>query len=133
MTFVIDRLECTIRTYTNAIISSVSFISPKDNEDPSMIGFGNFLVSKGNLQNLDYVENDNKCGISFISSAVNITTVGALSTHLRAYYAFLKEGDFVNFFNFAARNLVYSKDPNDPIQVNDQIDLVKTYKNLNLF
>lgn len=126
------RKESVYNVFMKNNVGMSLMISPKDNEDPSMIGFGNFLVSKGNLQNLDYVETDKKCGINFISSAQNITTVGALSTHLRAYYAFLKEGDFINFFNFAARNLVYSNDPADPIQVNDQIDLVKTYKNFKI-
>ena len=107
-------------------------ISPKDNEDPNMIGFGDFLISKGNLQNLDFIEIDNKCGISFITSTGNITTVGSLSTVLRAYYSFLEEGDYINFYNFTCGNLKYSDNPADPISIENNIDLIKTYKNFKI-
>lgn len=126
------RKESVYNVFMKNNVGQALMISPKDNEDPNMIGFGDFLVSKGNLQNLDYVEIDNKCGIDFITTETGITTVGKLSSILRAYYNFLQEGDYINFYNFTCNNLKYSNDANDPISITDSIDLIKTYKNFKI-
>lgn len=126
------RKESVYNVFMKNNVGQALMISPEDNKDPNMIGFGDFLVSKGNLQNLDYNEVDNKQGISFISESQNITTVGALSVILRSYYTFLQEGDYINFYNFACTNLNYSNDAGDPISVTDNIDLIKTYKNFKI-
>ena len=59
-------------------------------------------------------------------------TVGQVSTVLKAYYSFLEQGDYINFYNFSCSGLVYSGTEGDPIQVNDHIDLIKTYKNFKI-
>jgi hypothetical protein len=123
------RKESVYNVFMKNNVGQALMISPKDNEDPNMIGFGDFLVSKGNLQNLDYTVLDNKCGIGFISSSKNIANVGTLSGILRTYYPFLQEGDYINFYNFACTNLNYSNDAGDPISITDNIDIIKTYKN----
>lgn len=126
------RKESVYNVFMKNNVGQSLMISPKDNEDPNMIGFGEFLISKGNLQNLDYTSLDNNCGIYFITADTNITTVGALSVILRTYYNFLQEGDYINFYNFACSNLNYSNDAADPISITDNIDLVKTYKNFKI-
>lgn len=126
------RKESVYNVFMKNNVGQALMISPNDNEDPNMIGFGDFLVAKGNLQNLDYTIADNKCGIGFVSADKNITAVGALSTILRTYYPFLQEGDYVNFYNFACTNLKYSEEDADPITVTDNIDLIKTYKNFKI-
>lgn len=126
------RKESVYNVFMKNNVGQALMISPKDNEDPNMIGFGDFLVAKGNLQNLDYTEADNKCGIGFITTETAITTVGKLSSVLRTYYNFLKEGDYINFYNFTCLNLNYSNDANDPITITDNIDLMKTYKNFKI-
>ena len=65
MTFVIDRLECTIRTYTNAIISSVSFISPKDNEVDEFAFDGKIVLGAGYDENGNIIDNST-CSIRTI-------------------------------------------------------------------
>lgn len=126
------RKESVYNVFMKNNVGQALMISPEDNKDPNMIGFGDFLVSKGNLQNLDYGEADNNCGINFVSATQNITTVGGLSTELRAYYNFLQEGDYINFYNFTCTNLNYSNNADDPIAVTDSIDLIKTYKNFKI-
>jgi hypothetical protein len=126
------RKESVYNVFMKNNVGQALMISPKDNEDPNMIGFGDFLVAKGNLQNLDYTEADNKCGIGFITTEVDLTTVGKVSSVLRAYYTFLQEGDYINFYNFSCTNLNYSDVAEDPIAINDNIDLVKKYKNFKI-
>ena len=126
------RKESVYNVFMKNNVGQALMISPKDNEDPNMIGFGDFLISKGNLQNLDYGEVDNKCGIKFESAETNINTVGKLSTILRTYYNFILEGDYINFYNFACDNLTYSKEESDPIAINNNIVLFKTYKNFKI-
>lgn len=126
------RKESVYNVFMKNNVGQSLMISPEDNKDPNMIGFGDFLVSKGNLQNVDLGEIDNVCGIHFITEEAQINTVGDVSTILRAYYNFLDEGDFINFYNFAASNLTYSNDAANPILVTDNIDLVKTYKNFKI-
>lgn len=126
------RKESVYNVFMKNNVGQALMISPKDNEDPNMIGFGDFLISKGNLQNLDFSLADNKCGIGFITTEASITTVGKLSEVLRSYYNFLQEGDYINFYNFACTNLKYSNDTDDPISITDNIDLIKTYKNFKI-
>ena len=126
------RKESVYNVFMKNNVGQSLMISPKDNEDPNMPGFGDFLVSKGNLQNLDLTEADNKQGIGFVSAETGITTVGKVSEILRVYYPFLKEGDYINFYNFSFGGLGYSGDASDPIEVTDNIDLIKTYKNFKI-
>ena len=63
------RKESVYNVFMKNNVGQSLMISPEDNTDPNMIGFGDFLVAKGNLQNLDYTVADNKCGIGFISAS----------------------------------------------------------------
>lgn len=65
VTFTIDRMENTIRTYTNAIISNVSFISPRDAQDDEFTFDGKILLGAGRDENGDIVDNST-CSIRTI-------------------------------------------------------------------
>ena len=56
------RKESVYNVFMKNNVGQALMISPNDNEDPNMIGFGDFLVSKGNLQNLDYTIADSAPG-----------------------------------------------------------------------
>lgn len=126
------RKESVYNVFMKNNVANSLMISPKDNEDPNMIGFGDFLVAKGNLQNLDLGKVNNAYGIEFVTEDDVFDTVGRVSNILKAYYSFLEQGDYINFYNFACSNLNYSGEEADPIEINDHVDLVKTYKNFKI-
>lgn len=126
------RKESVYNVFMKNNVGQALMISPKDNEDPNMIGFGDFLVSKGNLQNLDTDSTAAYANIEFKDNFNNDYTIADLSNSLRAYYTFLQEGDFINFYNFACTGLSYSGEAGNPIEITDGIDLVKTYKNFKI-
>ena len=56
-TFVIDRLERTIRTYTNAVVSNVSFIAPRDPNEDEFTFDGKIVLGAGYDKDGNIIDN----------------------------------------------------------------------------